>query len=151
MHIKEYSMEETIKHLDENLVYLGHQVHSDYLEISVCSSLKSVSCPFCGHTSSRFHSTYPRSFQDLPLQGKKVIITLSNRKYFCSNPECTHNTFAEQFSFIQPKSKKTNRLLNLILTLSIEVSSVTASKMLRNGIVDIGKSTICNYLKKNSN
>ncbi|WP_209125552.1 transposase family protein [Alkalihalobacillus sp. BA299] len=32
------------------------------------------------------HSRYKRSFQDLPIQGKKVLITLSNRKMFCDNP-----------------------------------------------------------------
>ncbi|WP_157732415.1 transposase family protein [Thermoanaerobacterium sp. RBIITD] len=30
-----------------------------------------MKCPFCGHTSSKVHSHYKRSFQDLPMQGNK--------------------------------------------------------------------------------
>jgi transposase len=143
-------MKELIKLLDENLVYLSHQVYDDHLEIFVCSSRESVLCPFCGHASSRIHSTYHRSFEDLPIQGKKVHMVLHNRKYFCSNSECDHTTFAEPFSFIEPKAKKTNRLIDVIMEVSIEVSSVTASKLLSAEVVTISKTAVCNLLKKKS-
>jgi hypothetical protein len=84
----------------------------------------------------------------LPIQGKKVYVYLLNRKYFCSNPECTHATFAESFNCLKPKSKKSERLIDEILKVSGEVSSVTASKLLSDSVVDIGKSTIYNLLKK---
>ena len=134
--------------LDVNLVYHDHQVYSDHVDIFVHSNRKSVLCPLCGQSSSRIHSRYPRSFHDLPIQGKKVHIHLSNRKYFCFNPECRQKIFAESFDCFQPNSKKTNRLIDDIMKISLEVSSVTASRLLRDGAVAIGKSTICNMLKK---
>jgi transposase len=143
-------MKELVKLLDENLVYLDHQVYDSHLEISVCSERKFVLCPICGHISSRVHSTYHRSFEDLPIQGKKVQIDLHNRKYFCSNSECKRTTFAESFDFIESKAKKTNRLIDLIMAVSIEVSSVTASKVLSDDVVPISRTTICNLLKKKS-
>jgi transposase len=141
-------MKDLIKLLDENLVCLDHQMYDEHFEIFVCSSRESVLCPFCGHVSSRIHSTYHRRFQDLPIQGKKVHIDLHNRKYFCSNSECKYTTFAEPFHFIQPKAKKTNRLIDVIMAVSIETSSVTASKLLSDEVVTISKTAVCNLLKK---
>ena len=67
---------------------------------------------------------------------------------FCNNPKCNHKTFAEKFEFIEPKGKKTNRLENEIISLSLNMSSITASKYLKRSIANVGKSTICNLLKK---
>ena len=67
---------------------------------------------------------------------------------FCLNPECNHTTFAEPFDFIKTKAKKSNRILDKIIDISLSVSSVNASDTLKNGIVDVGKSTICNLLEQ---
>ena len=46
-----------------------------------------------------------KNFQDLPVQGNKVIIYLSNRKLFCMNPACRDRTFSERFDCISDKAK----------------------------------------------
>ena len=143
-------MRDIVQTLDENLVYLDHQIFSDYVVILVASARDEVICPFCGEKSSRVHSTYERSFQDLPIQGSKVYVSIINRKYFCGNQNCPNTTFAESFDCIKAKSKKSERLIDEIMKISVEVSSVSASRMLKNGVVDISKSTICNMLKKNN-
>jgi transposase len=141
-------LHEIIELLDENLVYHDHQVHADHITIFVHSKRKSVLCPYCGYNSSRIHSRYERSFYDLPIQGKKVCFSLLNRKYLCLNPECRRKTFAERFDCIMPNSKKSERLQDVIAKIAIEVSSVTASKILSDGVVDISPSTISNLLQK---
>lgn len=52
--------------------------------------------------------------------------------------------------FIKPKAKKSIGLLDKIIDVSLNVSSLNASDILKNGIADVGKSTICNLLKKNT-
>lgn len=141
-------MDEFIKLLDPNLDYISHEIKGDTILIQVVSNNKEAVCPYCGCVSSKKHSVYERSFQDLPIMGMKSRIILKNRKMFCSNPECCHTTFAETFNFIEPKAKKSNRLLEKIVDVSLNVSSVNASDLLKNGIADVGKSTICNLLKK---
>ena len=136
--------------LDESLNYLAHEIFDEYIIVVVESNRDEVPCPYCSKVSSRVHSTYERSFQDLPIQGKKVYISIINRKYFCDNRNCPNTTFAESFEFLKPKSKKSERLINEIMKLSTEVSSVTASRMLKDGVVDVSKSTICDMLKKNN-
>lgn len=46
------------------------------------------------------------------------------------------------------KSEKSNRLLDRIVDVSLNVSSLNATHILKNGIADVEKSTICNLLKK---
>ena len=143
-------MRDIIPLLDENLIYLDHQIYDDHIEILVYSNREEAVCPKCGTVSSRVHSIYERSFQDLPIQGKKVLIRIENRKFFCDNNDCPNTTFAESFDCLKPKAKKSDRLADEIMKVSVEVSSITASKMLKDGVVDVCKSTICDMLKKNN-
>jgi hypothetical protein len=87
----------------------------------------------------------------MPISGKKVFIKLKNRKMFCNNSNCQHKTFAESFSFIEKKAKKTNRLQEQIINFSMNLSSTNASKILSNSIATVSKSTICEFLKKDRN
>jgi len=141
-------MDELIKLLDENLRYVSHKIIDGILFLYVVSTHRGANCPYCGQFSSRVHSTYSRSFQDLPVQDKKVIVVIKNRKMFCDNPDCEKKTFAETFMFLPPKGKKSRRLIDKIMDVSLNVSSVTAARLLKAGIADVGKSTICNLLKK---
>lgn len=143
-------MDEIVKMLDEHLEYLIHKIIGDTIFINVVSNRDAVICPYCGIPSSKVHSRYERSFQDLPIQGKKVKIILNNRKMFCNNPDCNHTTFAESFDFLKFKAKKTKRLENEIINISMNVSSLTATYFLKESVADVGKSTICNLLKKRS-
>ena len=71
-----------------------------------------------------------RSFQDHPIQDKKVII-IKNRKFICENKECSKTTFSEIFNYIEFKSKKSKRLIKHIVDLSMRVSSINASNILK--------------------
>jgi len=75
-------MDKFIKQLDPNLDYINHEINDGKCYITVASNRKEVTCPFCGQSSSRIHSTYNRIFQDLPIQGNKVFIIIRNRKMF---------------------------------------------------------------------
>jgi transposase len=141
-------MDEFIKLLDENLDYVSHEIKEDTCYITIKSNRLEVKCPFCGETSSKAHSIYVKTFQDLPIQGKKVKLIIANRKMLCLNPDCKHTTFAERFDFLPNKAKKTKRLEDEIVRLSLNCSSIAATQILRKSIVEVGKSTVCNLLKK---
>lgn len=141
-------MDQFIKLLDKNLDYVSHEIVDNTIYIKVVSNRERVCCKYCNTSSNKVHSYYNRSFQDLPIQGKKVIIIIKNRKMFCINPNCDKTTFAETFDFLSYKAKKTNRLEEQIINISMNVSSLAAEQILKSSIVDVGKSTICNLLKK---
>ena len=144
-------MDELIKGLDEDLEYVGHEIVGDTIFITVASTRKAAICPYCGAVSDKVHSVYKRRFKDLPIQGKKVEIIINNRKMFCNNSECEHRTFAETFDCLPFKSTRSQRLTDEIVRISLEVSSITASRLLNKSVVKVGKSTICNLLKKKEN
>jgi transposase len=141
-------MKDILKFLDPNLELENTVFDGGVIYLYVKSSRTDVTCPYCKSVSNKTHSHYQRSFQDLPIQGKKVMIVLDNRKMFCNNPECSHKTFAETFDFLPHKAKKSSRLTDEIISISLNVSSVTASEILRSRTADVGKSTICSLLKK---
>lgn len=141
-------MDEIIKLLDSNLEYVSHEIIDNTIYIEVISNREIVKCPYCGKESDKIHSHYKKSFQDLPIQGYKVMIILNNRKMFCNNSNCSKKTFAETFNFIAPNAKKSNRLQSEIINISMNVSSLAAAQIIKNKIAIVGKSTICNLLKK---
>jgi transposase len=141
-------MDDLVKLLDENLAYEHHEIIDDMLYLYVASVRQEAVCPYCGSTSDKVHSRYERRFRDLPIQGKKTEIVLLNRKMFCSNNRCGHKTFAETFACLPHKAKRSMRLTEEIVKISLEVSSVKASALLGQRVAKVGKSTICNLLKK---
>ena len=141
-------MDEFIKLLDKHLDFVSREIIDDLCYITVVSNRGEVICPFCGQPSSKAHSAYERTFQDLPIMGKKVIVVLNNRKMLCNNPVCKHTTFAERFDFLSSKAKKTKRLEDEIVRVALNCSSTAASEILSKNVVSVGKSTVCNLLKK---
>lgn len=141
-------MDDFIKILDKNLEYISHRIEGNTCYIEVKSNRDTAVCPYCGMISAKVHSMYDRSFQDLPISGKKVIIILHNKKLFCNNPGCAHKTFAERFDFINNNGKTTKRLKDEIIRISLYNSSVASSEIIRGSIANVGKSTICSLLKK---
>ena len=143
-------MHDFVTMLDKNLIYIAHKIKDDKLIIKVASSRAMAQCPYCKTYSTKVHSTYQREFQDLPIMNMKVIILLNNRKMFCINPECKHKTFAERFDFLAVNARKTERLIDNILKVSSNVSSLTAASLLSDSMATISKSSISRLLKKNS-
>jgi len=133
---------------DERLCYVSHEESDGAIMIRVQSTSLEAKCPHCGEISTRVHSRYLRKLQDLPIQGRKVRLVIDNKKYFCANKACRHKTFAESFSFFEPKATKTKRLQEEILRVSLSQSSLSAESYLRRSVANVGKSTICNLLKK---
>ena len=143
-------MQSIVDMLDEHLQYIGHTLKDGIIRIHVASKRPTGCCLYCGVESSSVHSVYERQVHDLPIQGRKVTILINRRKFFCINKECAKKTFAEQFEFFKGNERKTSRLQEAILEVSLTQSSISASKFLRKNVANVSKSTICNLLKKRS-
>jgi transposase len=142
-------MDNILKLLDKSLDYVSHELIEDTLYISAISNIKELKCPDCGTKTTKVHSRYPKSFADLPIQGLKVIILMKNKNMFCINKDCKRYTFSEKFDFLDPNAKKTKRLVDEIIRISLTQSSTSAARYLSESVSTIKKSSICNYLKKN--
>ncbi|NLJ98862.1 MAG: transposase family protein [Tissierellia bacterium] len=83
--------------LEENLEYTSHEIIEDTIFIHIKSNKTVVCCPDCNTRSESIHSRYTRNLEDLTILGKKAILILNNRKFFCDNQNCHRKTFAEKF------------------------------------------------------
>jgi transposase len=70
----------------------------DNITIIAASEACSATCPSCGGLSRRVHSTYERRVQDLPLQGRTVVIRVHARRFRCLDQACARRTFVEPLS-----------------------------------------------------
>lgn len=141
-------MDELVKSVDPHFEYESHVIDGGVMRLYVHSTRKEAVCPYCGTVSGKVHSIYFRKFRDLPIQGRKAEIIINNRKYFCPNAECDHKTFAEVFECLSKMGRRSKRLTESILQTAVNLSSISASKTLKQGTADVGKSTICRLLKK---
>ena len=144
-------MKYLLKELSPKLKYIKSEIKEDIRYIYAEPLEEKCICPYCGSVSSKVHSHYTRTFQDLPIINKKTIIVLNNRKYFCNNPDCSHKTFAPKYDFLPFKGKRTLRLDEHIFNIALNCSTIAASKILKSEAASAGRSTVSRILKKTSN
>ncbi len=145
-----FYMNEIVKKLDKKLKLLSYEYIGDTLFIEVERTNKSTICPYCGRKSSNIHSRYIRIIKDLPIQEYKVILNIIAKVFFCKNKNCSSNTFAEQFDFIESHSRMTTRLKNKIVQASKGMSARASKSVVNDSLANISDDTILRLLKKNN-
>lgn len=142
-------MNDYIKNLSKNLVYLNKIETEDEIVISVESSIKECRCPQCGKLSNSVQAKYLKKFQDLPINGKTTYIKINNRVFNCVNNDCSLDMFSEQYDFVDFKKNKTKRLFKHILDVSTTTTNRKAEKILKAEGIIVGKSSIALLLAEN--
>lgn len=73
--------------------------------------------------TDKYHGTYIRKVQDLPILWKSVRLEICSHEYECVNDDCEVTTFAETFNgFLNTYSRMTERCADFICTLALETS-----------------------------
>ena len=115
---------------DDNYEITNYEEIEGKIIIEVKSKLTSCKCPKCGTESNIYHSTYKRLIQDTPIHNTETWLNVTAYEFECPNEECKIKTFTEQLSFAKRNKVKTNALIQLILGISIFLSSTSASLVL---------------------
>lgn len=90
------------------------------LSVGVVSLLPSSCCPLCAQESSQVHSLYQRTLRDIPCGGRKVVLHLSVRKFFCRNSSCPRQIFTERLPcFVEPWAQVTRRLFEAVQAIGL--------------------------------
>ena len=87
----------------------------------LCVRKQFTGCPCCGAKTKRIHDYRLQEVQDIPLQGKQVILVLRKRRYLC--PSC-HKRFTEPYSFLPSYHRRTRRLACYIVSLLRQTFSI---------------------------
>lgn len=72
------------------------EVIGDGVLVDVSGRTVQADCPACRSWSRRVHSRYVRRLADTAVGGRKVLIRVKVRRFFCDNVSCPARTFVEQ-------------------------------------------------------
>jgi transposase len=105
----------------------------DGLTIRAISEATDVRCPICGEPSDRVHSRYTRTLGDLPWARFAVHLQVLVRRFFCENPACPRQIFAERLAgiaeaFAHRTDRQRERLTDFALALGGEEGARLAAK-----------------------
>jgi transposase len=87
-------------------------------------------CPRCGTSSFRVHSRYYRKISDLPCSGRRLVLHVSARRFFCVAKECHQKIFVERFGndVVRPMARRTTRLDYLVHHLALALGGRPAAR-----------------------
>ena len=113
------------------------------LHVYLKSRSHSAVCPYCQAESGKVHSKYVRQIVDLPILGKRCVLHVQVRKFFCRNKECGHKTFSEQpGNELFRYRRRTRRCELQVLRTGIICSSNKASTLLSYSGIPVCNTTI---------
>lgn len=115
---------------EKYLIY-DWQETSERTHIYVKSQSRTGVCPKCGESSEKYHATYRRSIQIIPINRKTTYAKIISYKYDCSNEDCEQKVFMESLPFALPSQVRSTELNLLILAVSLFMSNEGASNVLR--------------------
>jgi transposase len=72
-------------------------IERDAVAIHVEPTASASTCPQCGTAAVRVHSRYPRTITDLPIHGRRAVLRITARRFFCDQPHCPRTLFCERF------------------------------------------------------
>jgi hypothetical protein len=88
--------------LDVRLDHL--EIADGCLVLTLTTQQHSAPCPLCNTPSSRRHSGYVRTLQDLPWGSLKVKLQLRVRRLCCGVRHCPRRVFAERLTSLSAPS-----------------------------------------------
>lgn len=119
------------------------------LIIHARSAKKQAKCPKCQQISSRRHSSYTRTIQDLPIGRKLVEIHLAIRRLRCTNTGCPKGTFAEQYLSVVPRrGRRTSRLSENMTEIRIALGGLAGARLAGKLRMPVSGSTILRLLRQ---
>jgi transposase len=116
--------------LPEGLHVERIELQGALLAIAVASARPFSCCPLCAQASSQIHSQYQRTLRDVPCGGRKVVLHLSVRKFFCRNPACARKIFTERLpAFVEPWARVTIRLFEEVQAIGLATSGELGTRL----------------------
>ena len=110
-----------------------------FIKIFILSQPAEQTCPCCGAKTRRVHDYRLQEVQDIPLQGKHVILVLRKRRYLCTS---CRKRFTEPCPFLPSYHRRTRRLTFYIVSLLRQTFSVNQSA----GLTGVSVQTVCRLL-----
>jgi zinc-finger of transposase IS204/IS1001/IS1096/IS1165 len=127
-----------------DLVVEHMQSEAGQLTISAHSTSRTATCPTCGSSSGRVHSTYQRSLMDLPAHGQAVWIEVSARRFRCVLATCGQRIFTERLAATasRPFARRTARLEGIVHHLGLALGGRPGQSFARRLLLPVSQDII---------
>ncbi|WP_433208689.1 transposase family protein [Nocardia sp. CA-107356] len=98
------------------------------VEATVATGL--AQCPRCGTVSARVHSRYRRRLADAAVAGRRLVLRLVVRRFFCLNNDCVAKTFAEQVEGLTVRwSRRTDQLTSMLTAIGVALAGRAGARL----------------------
>jgi len=134
--------------LPEGMVIGQVEIAQAQLTVEVISTQPFAHCPDCGSPSDHVHCQYQRTVHDVPCGGRRVVLRLCVRKFFCRVPTCQRKVFAERLpDLVQPWARVSNRLLEELKALGLSASAQVNERLAPKLGMHVKAPTLLRYLR----
>src|SRR5881227_430467 len=118
------------------------------LVVRIACQHSCAACPLCQQTSERVHGNYGRTVADLPCAGRRVILSLTVRKFVCSAPTCPRQIFTERLpDLVQSYARMTNRLREALIALGLATSAQVSERLAPSLGMKVSAHTLLHHLR----
>ncbi|MGW0793050.1 ISL3 family transposase, partial [Streptomyces sp. NPDC002911] len=106
-----------------------------------------VPCPACGQPTRRVHGFHGRVVADVPVDGRRVVVSVRVRRLVCPVLGCSRQTFREQVpGVVERYQRRTNRLTSQLGLLVRELAGRAGARLSRVLACGISRSTALRML-----
>lgn len=134
--------------LPEGMVIGQIEIAEAQLTVEVISTQPFARCPGCGSPSDHVHCQYQRTVHDVPCGGRRIVLRLRVRKFFCRMPTCQRKVFAERLpDLVQPRARVSNRLLEELKALGLAASAEVNERLAPRLGMKVKAPTLLRYLR----
>jgi zinc-finger of transposase IS204/IS1001/IS1096/IS1165 len=145
-------LEELIKRLMPVCLPLRLQelmVTAEDVMLVLVSSPSAACCPLCAEPSTRVHSHYTRTLQDLPWGPLRVQLHLQVRRFFCQNPACPRKIFTEALTGLAEHSaRRTTRLREARLPMGWALGGQAGARQCAAHAMPVSGTTLLSLLRR---
>ncbi|MQS15926.1 ISL3 family transposase [Streptomyces kaniharaensis] len=131
------------------LVIEGVADEGDLIRVTARTRDEPVPCPVCGTPTGQVHGFHGRRVADVPVDGRRVVVSVRLRRLVCPVLDCRRQTFREQVpGVVERYQRRTNRLADQLGSVVKELAGRAGARLSRVLACWISRSTALRVLMR---
>ncbi|MFI7643793.1 ISL3 family transposase, partial [Nonomuraea sp. NPDC049400] len=131
------------------LVIEGVTDEDDLIRVVARTRNAAVPCPMCGTLTGRVHGYYSRTVTDVPVDGRRVVVSVQARRLVCPAWGCARQTFREQVpGLLERYQRRTSRLTGQLGAVVKELAGRAGARLSAVLSVAVSRSTALRLLMR---
>ncbi|MCX5208458.1 ISL3 family transposase [Kitasatospora sp. NBC_00240] len=129
------------------LVVEGVTDEGEVIRVSARTRDDPVPCPACGTPTGRVHGFHGRRVSDVPVDGRRVVVSVRLRRLVCPVLGCRRQTFREQVpGVVERYQRRTGRLADQLASVVKELAGRAGARLSRVLACAVSRSTALRML-----